>query len=64
MRYFFISYAHDKGFGTMELQLDSFPNHEGVMKTIKDQDPSIESVTVISIFEFKTEADFKQWMEQ
>lgn len=61
MRYFFISYAHDKGFGTIELILDTFPNHDGVINSVKEQDQTIQNVTVLSVFEFENKEDFNEW---
>jgi hypothetical protein len=61
MRYFFISYAHSLGFGSLTLQLDEFPNEVAIIKTITDEDPNIESITILTLFEFKTKEDFEAY---
>jgi hypothetical protein len=64
MRYFFISYSHNLGFGSLTIQLEEFPNEQGIFKTLQEEAPGdkdlpkIESITILSLFEFKTKEDF------
>jgi hypothetical protein len=65
MRYFFISYAHSAGFGSMSLQLEEFPNEAAVIKTLEDESDipepykqKLTSITILSLFEFRTKEDF------
>lgn len=58
MRYFFISFAHDGGFGSLSLQLEEFPSHQAIIKTILEEDKTAANITVLSLFEFKTKEDF------
>lgn len=58
MRYFFISYNHNLGFGNMTIQDETFPSEITVIKTLQKYDPLITQVTILSLFEFKTKEDF------
>jgi hypothetical protein len=59
MRYFFISFAHDGGYGSLSLQLEEFPSHQAIIKTIQEEDKTASNITVLSLFEFETKEDFE-----
>ena len=61
MRYFFISYSHDKGFGNMTLILEEFPSQNAVDRTVKEQYPNINSVAILYIYEFRNKEDFDRF---
>jgi len=63
MRYFLITFSHSKGFGNLELSLESFPSYHGIVATIKEQFPDIgENITITFIYEFRNEQDFNDWI--
>lgn len=57
MRYFYISFAHSLGFGSMTLILEEYPNLSAIEQTAKEQDPNVEGITVLAITEL-SEKDY------
>lgn len=62
MRYFLISFAHTTGDGNLTLQLESYPNYNGIIATLKEKDPDLENITILNIIEV-SEQDFKDFTE-
>ena len=65
MRYFLISYVgtHPKGhaFGQVNFESMRFPSHIQIKEMIPH---SIIDVTILNIFEFKSEKDFAQFRKE
>lgn len=70
MRYFLISFSGQKrdgelvilAEGNLTLQLESYPNYNGIIATLKEKDPDLENITILNIMEV-SEQDFKDFTE-
>jgi hypothetical protein len=73
MRYFIISFSFrvkqteesegiNFGDGNLALQLETYPNLTGIIKTVTEQDPNLENITILNIQEL-SEQDFKDFTE-
>ena len=63
MRYFYAAFSHGAGFGSITLQLETFPIHDKLIDTIITESghESIHNVTILNIFEFKNQDDYDQF---
>jgi hypothetical protein len=62
MRYFLISFSHSTGDGNLTLVNETFPNYQGILATLKEQDAELENITILNIIEL-SEQDYKDFTE-
>jgi hypothetical protein len=61
MRYFYISFSHNAGFGAITLELETFPRHSELIQAIMAEDKGADQITILNIFEFKNQEDYDQF---
>jgi hypothetical protein len=70
MRYFLISFSGIKidgeitiqADGNLTLQLETYPNYQGILATLNGKDQDLENITILNIIEL-SEQDFKDFTE-
>jgi hypothetical protein len=61
MRYFYISFSHNAGFGAITLELETFPRHSELITSILSANNQVDEITILNIFEFKNKDDYDQF---
>lgn len=63
MRYFLITYAHPSGFGNLCVTGLQFPSQDFIRQHVAGETGTVQ-IIVVSVFEFRDEADYMAFQGQ
>jgi hypothetical protein len=64
-RYFLVSYIHNAGYGSVGFHTDGvFPKKKDIFESVKEKSNRIVECSIISIFEFKSEKDYNEFIAE
>jgi len=63
MRYFYITFSHDKGDGHLIHESDNYPSLKKLIKIVNETDPELNNITLLNIIELNQE-DYDSFINQ